>query len=120
MSGQPTSRPTLCSERKTQNRALRKGMGTAVFSGTHTTVHSIGKGGPPGAGETGEMKRMKESYGEGVANHTGPESCVASREAGYRSVDRGNCGPGHGTAKHPRLRDADAMVAGGRQHPAHR
>jgi hypothetical protein len=24
MSGQPTSRPTFCSERKTQNRALRK------------------------------------------------------------------------------------------------
>jgi hypothetical protein len=47
------------------------------------------------AGETGEMKRMKESYGEGVANHTGPESCVAGREAGYRSVGRGKCGPGH-------------------------
>ncbi len=25
---------------------------------------------------------MQESYGEGVANHTGPELCVASREAG--------------------------------------
>ncbi len=34
---------------------------------------------------------MKESYGEGVANHTGPESCVVSREAGYRSVDRARC-----------------------------
>jgi len=59
------------------------------------------KDGAPCAGETGEMKRMKESYGEGVANHTGPESCVASREAGYRSVDRGKCGPVHRTAKHP-------------------
>jgi hypothetical protein len=26
---------------------------------------------------------MKEPYGEGVASHTGPESCVVSREAGY-------------------------------------
>ena len=24
---------------------------------------------------------MKESYGKGVANHPGPESCVASRKA---------------------------------------
>jgi hypothetical protein len=28
-------------------------------------------------------ERMKEPYGEGVASHTGPESCVVSREAGY-------------------------------------
>ena len=26
---------------------------------------------------------MKEPYGEGVASHTDPESCVVSREAGY-------------------------------------
>ena len=26
---------------------------------------------------------MKEPYGEGVASHTDPESCVVSREAGH-------------------------------------
>ena len=29
---------------------------------------------------------MKESYGEGVANHTGPELCVASRKAGCEAL----------------------------------
>jgi len=29
---------------------------------------------------TGGELRMKESYGEGVATHTGPESCVGVRE----------------------------------------
>ena len=37
-------------------------------------------------GKTGEMKRMKESYGEGVANHTGPESCVANRKVGIEAL----------------------------------
>jgi hypothetical protein len=31
---------------------------------------------------------MKESYGEGVANHTGPESCVAVREDGGEALAR--------------------------------
>ena len=30
---------------------------------------------------TGEELRMKESYGEGLASHTGPESCASGREA---------------------------------------
>jgi hypothetical protein len=34
---------------------------------------------------------MKEPYGEGVASHTGPESCVVSREAGYEVLIRGTC-----------------------------
>jgi RNA-directed DNA polymerase len=29
---------------------------------------------------------MKESYGEGVATHTGPELCVASRKAGDEAL----------------------------------
>jgi hypothetical protein len=29
---------------------------------------------------------MKESYGEGVAIHAGPELCVASREAGCEAL----------------------------------
>jgi hypothetical protein len=35
---------------------------------------------------------MKESYGEGLATHTGPESSGVVR---LRSVDRGTCGPGN-------------------------
>ena len=37
--------------------------------------------------ETGKVTRMKESYGEGLAPHTGPESCVSTRE-GNRAVLR--------------------------------
>ena len=29
---------------------------------------------------------MKESYGEGVATHTGPESCGAAREGGVEAL----------------------------------
>jgi RNA-directed DNA polymerase len=29
---------------------------------------------------------MKESYGEGVAIHTGPELCVVSRKAGHEAL----------------------------------
>ena len=29
---------------------------------------------------------MQESYGEGVANHTGPESCVAARKDGDEAL----------------------------------
>ena len=58
---------------------------------------------------------MQESYGEGLATRTGPESCAAVREAltGVRvgrvfSRERAN------------LRDADAVEEGGRPHPGRR
>ena len=35
---------------------------------------------------------MKESYGEGVAIHTGPESCVAVREGGGEALTGGRAG----------------------------
>ena len=35
---------------------------------------------------------MKESHGEGVATHTGPELCVASREAGDEALAVGRAG----------------------------
>jgi hypothetical protein len=38
------------------------------------------------AGISGEVQRMKESYSEGVAIHTGPELCVASRKAGCEAL----------------------------------
>ncbi len=58
---------------------------------------------------------MQESYGEGLAAHTGPESCAAVREAltGVRA--------GRVFSRESRpLRDADAVEEGGRPHPARR
>ena len=37
---------------------------------------------------------MKESYREGVANHSGPEPCEGGREAALEALDRGLCGLG--------------------------
>jgi hypothetical protein len=34
---------------------------------------------------------MKESYREGVANHSGPEPCKGSRKAAVEALDRGIC-----------------------------
>jgi hypothetical protein len=58
---------------------------------------------------------MQESYGEGLAAHTGPESCAAVREAltgawAGRAFSR----------ERKLLRDADAVEEGGRPHPARR
>ena len=36
--------------------------------------------------QTGKKERMKESHSEGVANHAGPESCVAHREVGREAL----------------------------------
>jgi hypothetical protein len=59
---------------------------------------------------------MQESYGEGLAAHTGPESCAAVREAltGVRA------GRVFSRESSPPLRDADAVEEGGRPHPARR
>ena len=37
---------------------------------------------------------MKESYGEGLATHTAPESCGVACKGGVEAFDRGTCGPG--------------------------
>jgi len=62
---------------------------------------------------------MKESYVEGLATHSGPESCVAVRE------DRGEALTGVRAGRvlsreRNCLRGADAVGEGGRPHPAHR
>src|SRR5262245_6785591 len=41
--------------------------------------------------KTGMESRMKESYREGVANHSGPEPCEGSRKAVLEALDRGIC-----------------------------
>jgi hypothetical protein len=58
---------------------------------------------------------MQESYGEGLAVHTGPESCAAVREA-LTGVRAGRVYSRESIS----LRDADAVEEGGRPHPGRR
>ena len=68
---------------------------------------------------------MKESYSEGLAIHTGPESCVGDREvtgealtgvrAGWVLSREINAPPRGGL-----LRDADTVEIRGRRHPKRR
>jgi hypothetical protein len=58
---------------------------------------------------------MKVSYSEGLANHTGSESCGVVREGGSEALT----GEGAGrvfSRENKILRDADAVRRGGRQH----
>ena len=58
---------------------------------------------------------MQVSYGEGLANHTGPESCGAVREGVVEALT----GEGAGrvfSRERVILRDADAVRRGGRHH----
>ena len=41
---------------------------------------------PESAGKTGKVSWMKEPYGEGVANHTGPESCGGGSNAAVEAL----------------------------------
>src|SRR5712692_7956875 len=69
---------------------------------------------------------MKESYGEGVAIHTGPESCVAIRKDGGEALTGGSAGRVlsreiRWPVAQPRvLRGADALGGSGRPHRARR
>jgi hypothetical protein len=57
---------------------------------------------------------MEVSYSEGLANHTGPESCGAAREGGCEALT----GEGAGrvfSRERKFLRDADAVGESGRQ-----
>ncbi len=62
---------------------------------------------------------MKESYGEGVASHTGPESCAAVREGGSEALTGEQAGRVL-SRERASLRDANAVEEGGRPHPARR
>ena len=62
---------------------------------------------------------MKESYGEGVASHTGPESCVAVREGGREALTGERAGRVF-SRERTSLRDADAVEVRGRPHPGRR
>jgi hypothetical protein len=62
---------------------------------------------------------MKESYGEGVASHTGPESCVVDREVGGEALTGVRAGRVLSREISGfQLRGADAVDTGGRLHRA--
>ena len=58
---------------------------------------------------------MQESYGEGVAIHTGPESCVDARKDGREALTGERTGRAF-SRERATLRDADAFGASGRPH----
>ncbi len=62
---------------------------------------------------------MKESYGEGLASHTGPESCITAREGRDEALTGERAGRVL-SRERTSLRDADAVEEGGRPHPARR
>ncbi len=59
---------------------------------------------------------MQESYGEGLAAHTGPESCAAVREDGSEALTGERAGRVFSRETNL-LRDADAVEEGGRPYP---
>ena len=62
---------------------------------------------------------MKESYGEGVASHTAPESCGAAREDRVEALTGARAGRVF-SRERTFLRGADAVRRSGRLHPARR
>jgi len=62
---------------------------------------------------------MKESYGEGVATHAGPESCGAACKGGDEALTGVRTGQVF-SRERPSLRGADAVRRSGRPHPAYR
>src|SRR5437667_2691691 len=69
---------------------------------------------------------MKESYGEGLAIHTDPESCVIARKGEGEALTGARAGWVLSREIHAplreqwALRDADAVEISGRQHPRRR
>ena len=62
---------------------------------------------------------MKESYGEGVATHTVPESCGVACKGGVEALTGARAG--RVLSRERRfLRGADALRRSGRPHPVHR
>ena len=62
---------------------------------------------------------MKESYGEGLATHTDPESCGATCKGGVEALTGAHAGQVFSRERIV-LRGADAVRRSGRPHPAHR
>src|SRR3989441_626788 len=62
---------------------------------------------------------MKESYGEGPAPHTGPESCVGVRKGDGETLTGGRAGRVFSRERHS-LQSADAVRRSGRRYPTRR
>jgi len=62
---------------------------------------------------------MKESYVEGLATHSGPESCVAAREGRSEALTGVRAGRVF-SRERSFLRGADAVRRSGRPHPSRR
>ena len=62
---------------------------------------------------------MRESHGEGLATHTGPESCGAAREGDAEALTGVRAGRVL-SRERTFLRDADAVGESGRPHPVYR
>lgn len=62
---------------------------------------------------------MRESYREGLASHSGPESCAVGREAGREALT-GVCAGRALSHETFIVRGADAVSVRGRQHPERR
>jgi len=62
---------------------------------------------------------MKESYGEGLATHTDPESCGGACEGGVEALTGARAGRVFSRERHFLL-GADAVRRSGRLHPARR
>jgi hypothetical protein len=65
--------------------------------------------------ETGKELRMREPHGEGLANHTGPESCVVVREDISEALTGEHAGRVLSRESF-KLWGADLVVNWGRQH----
>ena len=63
---------------------------------------------------------MKEPYGEGVAIHTGPESCIVAREGGSEALTGVRAGRVSSREIRVVLQAADALGSSGRQHRGRR
>ena len=62
---------------------------------------------------------MKESHGEGLATHTGPESCGGIRKSAGEALTGGSAGRVFSRVRNS-LGDADAVKISGRPHPGRR
>lgn len=61
-------------------------------------------------------KELRELYGEGLAIHAGPESCVRAREGAGEALTGVRAGWAIEPRKLNKVRGADAVTSGGRQH----
>ena len=72
------------------------------------------------AGKAGEVQRMKEPYGEGVAIRSGPESCVDLCKGVGEALTGVRAGWVLSREIMTQLQGADAVRASGRQYREHR